>query len=123
MKPWSFGATGWAVLIFALSAATQIERGACLARHSDVPGTSALFQYIVFFCLIAYWLNVDSRERQMPRVWDMGFFLLLAWPVIVPYYLVKTRGLKRTLITFLLFALVSFGAFVAGVAIFRVPHP
>jgi hypothetical protein len=49
----------------------------------------------------------------------MGFFLFLAWPVIVPYYLVKTRGLKRALLTFLLFAIVSFGAFVAGTTIFR----
>jgi hypothetical protein len=53
----------------------------------------------------------------------MGFFLLLAWPVIVPYYLVKTRKLKRTLFISFLFALISFGAFVAGVAIFSVPHP
>lgn len=60
---------------------------------------------------------------QTLRVWDMGFFLLLAWPVIVPYSLVKTPGLKRPLFTLFLFALVSFGAFVAGVAIFRVPHP
>jgi hypothetical protein len=119
MKSFSFGARCWAVLIFVLSAAIQIERGACLARHSDIPGASALLQYVVFCCLIGYWLNVDSRERQTLRVWDMGFFLYLAWPVIVPYYLVKTRGLKRALLTFLLFAIVSFGAFVAGTTIFR----
>ncbi len=119
MKSSSFGARCWAILIFALSAAIQVERGACLARHSDISGASALFQYVVFFSLIGYWLDVDSRERRTLRVWDMGFFLFLAWPVIVPYYLVKTRGLKRALLTFLLFAIVSFGAFVAGTTIFR----
>jgi hypothetical protein len=119
MKSFSFGAKFWAILIFALFAAIQIERGACLARHSDFPGSSALLQYVVFFCLMGYWLNVDSRERQTLRVWDLGFFLYLAWPVIVSYYLVKTRGLKRALLTFLLFATVSFDAFVAGRSIFR----
>jgi hypothetical protein len=122
MRIWSSGAKCWAILIFAFSAAVQVERGACLARHSDIPGPSAIFQYVVFFCLIGYWLNMDSRETRTLRVWDMGFFLSLAWPVIVPYYLLKTRGLKRTLFNLLLFAIVSSGAFVAGRTIFRPPH-
>ena len=122
MKSWSSGARCWAILIFALSAVIQVERGACWARHSDIPGPSALLQNVVFFSLIAYWLNVDSRERQIPRVWDLGFFLFLAWPVIVPYYLVKTRGIKRALFTLFLFAIVSFGAVVAGMIMFRTPQ-
>ena len=122
MRIWSFGASYWAVLIFALSAATQVERGACSAQNSDLPGSSALFQYVVFICLIGCWFDVDSREKKTLRVWDMGFFLYLAWPVIVPYYLLKTRGLKRALLTLLLFVIVNFGAFVAGATIFKPPR-
>jgi len=62
---------------------------------------------------------VDSREKQALRVWDMGFFLLLAWPVIVPYYLVKTRGVKRASLTLLLFCVLSLGAFAIGRTTFR----
>jgi hypothetical protein len=49
----------------------------------------------------------------------MGFFLYVAWPVIIPYYLARTRGLKRALTVFLLAAFIYIGAFFAGGAIFR----
>jgi len=119
MKASSFGARFWAILIFALLAAKEIERGVCLARHSDVPGPSVLVQLIVFTCLIVHWVRLDGRERQMLSVWDMGFLLAVAWPVIVPYYLVKTRGIKRAFAIFFLLAVVSFGGFATGTIISR----
>jgi len=119
MKGSSFSARFWAILIFALFAATEIERGACSVRHSGVPGSSELIQFIVLSCLTSHWVKVDGRERETLRVWDMGYFLLVAWPVIVPYYLVKTRGFKRALAIFSLLALVMFGGFAGGTIIGR----
>lgn len=124
MKTWPFGAKYWAILIFGFLAAIQVQRGACLARHCNIPGSSTLLYYVVFFCLISYWLDLDSRETQTLRVWDMGFFLYLAWPVIVPYYLAKTRGPKRALLIILGFIGVFVGAYLPGAAIFvfRMSH-
>lgn len=119
MKTALFPARIWTILIFAFLAAMQMERGACAAHRADVPGPSVVFQYIVLLSLMGYCLNLDSRETRVLRVWDMGFFLSVAWPVIIPYYLVGTRGLKGTLIASLLAALVCLGAFVAGAAICR----
>lgn len=118
MQASPFRAGIWAILIFAFLAAIQAGRGACFARHSDIAGSSAILQYVVLLCLIGYWLSVDSREKKTLRVWDMGFFLYVAWPVIVPYYLVRTRGLRRALFVLLLAAIIFFGAFVAGMAFF-----
>ena len=109
----------WQILIFALLAAMEVERGACAVRHTDVSGPSTILQYVALLCLIAYWLEVDSRETKTLRLWDMGFFLYVAWPVIIPYYLVRTRGLKRAVAICLLAAVVCIGAFFAGGAIFR----
>jgi hypothetical protein len=100
-----------AVSIFVLVTLTQIERGACYARHLEVPGSSVLIQYVVLFCLMAYWLDRDSREKRVGRVWDVGFFLLIAWPVIIPYHLIKTRGIKRTSLIVLLLAITYFAVF------------
>ena len=107
------------VFIFSFLAVVGIERAALFARHADIPGSSTLLQYVLLFCLIGYWLDADSREQRILRVWDMGFFLYIAWPLILPYYLVKTRGVKQTLLTLLLLTVVYVGASLVGTAISR----
>lgn len=119
MKALFVGAKAWAIVIIVFLAAVQIERGAFLARHLDTPGSSVILGDIVLFCLVAYWLKVDNRERRSVGGWNMGSFSHVVWPFILPYYLVKTRGLKRTLLTILLLCVVYFGAGLAGVAMFR----
>ena len=49
----------------------------------------------------------------------MGFFLFVAWPLILPYYFVKTRRAKRTLLMIFQLVVVYFGAAFAGMALFR----
>jgi len=97
-----------AVLIFVFMGLTQIERGASYARHVEMPGSSVLIQYVVLFCLMGYWLDRDSHEKQVGRVWDMGFFLSIAWPLIIPYHLIKTRGIKRTALILLFLSITYF---------------
>ena len=119
MKSWFSGAKIFAILIFVFVALIQIERGICYTRHSEMPGPSVLVQYLVLFCLIAYWLDKDSHEKQVGRVWDMGFFLSVAWPVIIPYHLIKTRGMKRASLIFLFFAITFLAFFGIGAALCR----
>lgn len=38
------------------------------------------------------WLQADARARKVPLIHDMGLFLWLAWPALIPWYAVKTRG-------------------------------
>ena len=38
------------------------------------------------------WLRADARARRVGLVHDMGLFLWLAWPIIIPWYAVRTRG-------------------------------
>jgi len=111
MKEASIAARIAALLILALVVAGQVERGICFARNSDMPGPSSVFSYIALFSLTCYWLEIDSRERRFMRVWDMGFFMSFAWPLIVPYYLIRTRGLRRASLIFLLFAIIYITVF------------
>ena len=37
------------------------------------------------------WLQADARIRHVPLVHDMGLFLWVAWPVLIPWYVVSTR--------------------------------
>jgi len=40
----------------------------------------------------ASWIRSDARARKIALVHDLGLFVLIAWPVVIPWYAVKTRG-------------------------------
>ena len=80
------------ILCLAYIAAIQTERGILAARGIELPGQTVLFDYLIFACLMGYWFEVDSRQTRVLRLWDMGWFLTIGWPVVIPYYLARTRG-------------------------------
>ena len=41
---------------------------------------------------VILWLQKDARRTGVGAVQDWGYFLLLAWPVVIPWYAFKTRG-------------------------------
>jgi|SRR5712692_762524 len=43
---------------------------------------------------VILWLQKDARRTGVGAVQDWGYFLLLAWPVVIPWYAFKTRGRK-----------------------------
>jgi hypothetical protein len=38
------------------------------------------------------WLGADARARRVELVHDMGLFLWVAWPAVLPWYAIRTRG-------------------------------
>jgi len=80
------------------------------ARQLEPPALFSLVRWIGLLWVMGWWLRTDSRKRAVASVYDMGFFLYIAWPVVMPYYLLKTRGTKG-----LLFILAFIGALVGGV--------
>jgi hypothetical protein len=41
---------------------------------------------------VVLWLQKDAARTGVGAVHDWGYFLLLAWPVVLPWYAFKTRG-------------------------------
>jgi hypothetical protein len=41
---------------------------------------------------VCAWLQKDARVTSVSSVHDWGFFLWLAWPLLIPWYAFKTRG-------------------------------
>ena len=41
---------------------------------------------------VILWLQKDSRRTSVGAVQDWGFFLWLAWPIVIPWYAFKSRG-------------------------------
>jgi hypothetical protein len=109
-------------LLYLFLVLTQIAAGAYGASHAEPPATFTLIYIFGFFWIIGWWLRVDSRGRGLSWVFDMGLFLYVAWPFILPYYVVKTRGTKGLLVI-LSFVAVYVGASIAGVVLYVLLAP
>ena len=54
----------------------------------------ALFMSGAPILAVILWLQKDAHQTGVGAVQDWGYFLLLAWPVVIPWYAFKTRGLS-----------------------------
>jgi hypothetical protein len=63
--------------------------------------------------VIAYWLERDTRRTRLMRVYERGLFFFVGWPIVLPYYLIRTRGPRKGLAIMLKWM----GAYIAIVVI------
>ena len=83
-------------LAAAVYAATQSEPSSIVALFfSGGPLTAVIL-----------WLQKDARRTGVGAVQDWGYFLWLAWPVLIPWYAFRTRGRSGWRLTAGLFGLI-----------------
>src|SRR3982751_314282 len=95
-------------LLYIYLVITQTIAGFYLSRGIELPPTYTFLYPLGLLWIMGWWLQKDSRKHGVAWVFDMGLFLSLAWPFIMPYYLFKTRGWRA------LFAILAFGAIYLG---------
>jgi hypothetical protein len=100
-------------LLYVFVVFTQLIIGIYLAGEFDPPPAFTLLYPPGFLWVVGWWMLGDSRRRGVEWVFDMGLFLYIAWPFVMPYYLLKTRGAKG-LFVILGFVGVYAGALIAG---------
>lgn len=105
-----------AALLYIFVFVTQFSYGVYLGAQLHFPEGLTFLFLIGLLWAVGWWLRTDSRRRGVLSVYDLGFFLYLAWPLIISYYLFKTRGAKGLLIM-LGFAAVYFGAAIMGMVL------
>jgi hypothetical protein len=96
---------------------TQLVAGLYFAGEIDPPPAYVLLYPLAFLWVIGWWMRRDCRARGVAWVLDMGLFLYIAWPFVMPYYLFKTRGARALLTIGALFVAVYLLAFFAGVVL------
>ncbi len=87
-----------------------------LASHSLSlsPGPDKLtvvFQQV----LVAAWVYFDRQGRDLGLPFEFEAFVFFAWPIALPYYLVKSRGSRGLLLFAIFFALLVVPPVVAQV--------
>ena len=101
------------VLLYAFAFTSQIGKGFYSIIEGESPGGFTVASGIGFLWILGWWLRRDSRLRGIPWIYDMGMFLYILWPFILPYHLLKSRG-TWGLLGILGFAGAYIGGLVAG---------
>jgi hypothetical protein len=104
------------VLLYAFVVVSQIGRGFYEATEGGPPPAFVVFNALGFLWIVGWWMRRDSRQRGIDWVYDMGMFLYILWPFVMPYYLIKTRG-ARGLLIILGFCAVYISGLLIGVTI------
>ena len=100
------------VLLYAFAFISEIGQGFYTVTEGESPRGFTVASGIGLLWIMGWWLRRDHRLRGIPWVYDMGMFLYMVWPFLMPYYLIKSRG-ARGLIGILGFA----GAYLAGLVV------
>lgn len=95
----------------------QIVSGFYLADGIDPPPLFSLLYALGLLWVMGWWLLKDNGKRGVEWVVDLGLFLYIAWPLIMPYYLLKTRG-ARGIFLILVFVGVYVISAMAGVGLY-----
>jgi hypothetical protein len=80
------------VLLYAFAITSEIGDGFYVVTEGEPPRAFTVASGIGFLWILGWWLYRDSRLRSTPWIYDMGMFLYILWPFIMPYHLIKTRG-------------------------------
>lgn len=104
-------------LLYIYLLVTNIAQGVYYASGIEAPPGFILIDQIGYLWIVGWWLRVDARKRGIAWLYDMGLFLNIAWPFIMPYHLVKTRG-ARGLLVILAFVAAYIGAFLLGATLY-----
>ena len=78
-----------AVMTSAFSAAATAAY--VLARAEPAPAT-AWFLGAAPLMAVILWLCKDARERGIGAVHDLGLFMMVFWPFVIPWYAFASRG-------------------------------
>jgi hypothetical protein len=71
-----------------------------MATHSvQVPGSTNLFENLLFASILTWWVRADRKERNFDASYEFDALLLFLWFVVLPYYLFRTRRFKGLLMT------------------------
>jgi hypothetical protein len=82
--------------------------------ESDAPAAFTFASTLGTVWIVGWWMRRDSQRQGIAWLYDMGMFLYILWPFIMPYYLLKSRG-ARGLLVVLGYVVAWIGGYFVGV--------
>jgi hypothetical protein len=82
------------IILIALFVLFNVGRMISAANGREAPsGFQSQFLIGVGWA-ISWWVLIDCRDRGIATSIDHGFFAFWAWPILLPYHLIQTRGIR-----------------------------
>lgn len=72
---------------------------------------------LVFSLVLGLWIKHDPDSGSFDKPFDMAFYVMIGWPVVLPYYLCITRGVLKGLMTCLGFLFIFSWPYLVGTLI------
>lgn len=104
------------VIVFSLLLLSLAYSGVQIALNMQgeiVSDTSDAVWAFVFAIMVAVWATKEPKQKEFYAPFEFGAFLYFAWPLVLPYYLIKTRGVEGVVI-FLGFTALYLMPFLSG---------
>jgi hypothetical protein len=91
----------------------RVAEGLYAGLGRELPDAFGALATLLLFVSVAVWFWFYCRTHHLPWIMDMGWFLMLAWPIVVPYYVISREG-RRGLLRIGLFLLTYLAAWATG---------
>lgn len=82
------------VLLMILVFVYNFAAGFYLAQGMEPLPTAEFLYTGAFICGVVWWLNAEAGTSAATPVYCRGLLVGIGWFVIIPYHLLKTRGVK-----------------------------
>lgn len=79
-----------AILVFIYNFAA----GLYYAQGAEPLPTVEFLYTAAFLCGVGWWLNAETGRSAVNPVYCRGLLVAVGWLIIIPYHLLKTRGVK-----------------------------
>ena len=86
----------WAIALVVFMSTVHFAIMGYKGYDPSIEAEQLMFVYITF--MFACWILEDAKEQKYHRPYEFGAFIFFAWPILIPIYLVETRGWKGLII-------------------------
>ena len=83
--------------MFALSILYSMLAVYVVVKGGTVSGRTGILWVIVFALLVALWTKNDKDKDHEQKPYEYSFFVFLFWPIVLPYHLIRSRGMEGLL--------------------------
>jgi hypothetical protein len=91
--------TNLIIIVAALLSMALTIYGMAVAANGLITGTGIYQSWMfIFSILVAMWASFDTELSQEYKFSGYGFLVLILWPLVLLYHLIKSRGIEGFLV-------------------------